>query len=186
MSKLEILASASALTGVYLTSRKSSAGWTIGALGSVLYALLFFQGKLYAESVLQLIYAALGIRGWFLWKNDDADSAAPPIKNLNARSFMLGLLSTALLTLAIGWALSNYSDSDVPWIDALLTASGLIVTVWMMQRYLENWLFWIGIDIASAVLYFSRSMPIAALVYLVFTALAVYGYVQWKNNITRD
>jgi nicotinamide mononucleotide transporter len=82
--------------------------------------------------------------------------------------------------------LSHYSDSDVPWIDAFLASAGLTVTVWMMQRYIENWLFWIGIDIASAVLYFSRDMPIAALVYLIFTVLAGYGYLQWKNDLARD
>ena len=185
MSELEILASATALAGVYFTSRKLSAGWMLGALGAVLYALLFFQGKLYAESVLQLIYAAMGVRGWLLWKKDSINSSNA-IYQLNRKSFLLGCLVAALLTLMIGWLLSNYSDSDVPWIDDFLAASGLTVTVWMMQRYLENWLFWIGIDIASAVLYFSRSMPIAALVYLIFTALAVYGYLQWKNDLVRD
>ena len=185
MSMLEILASASALAGVYLTSRKISTGWAIGALGSVLYAILFFQGKLYAESVLQLIYAALGIRGWMLWKHEKAFQILP-VTRLTRNSFLRGSSLTLILTIGIGWLLSLYSDTDVPWLDAFLAAAGLTVTVWMMQRYLENWLFWIGIDIASAVLYFSRSMPIAALVYLVFTALAVYGYVQWKNNMTRD
>ena len=185
MNTLEILASITALAGVYITSHKLSVGWMLGALGAVLYALLFFQGKLYAESVLQLIYAALGIRGWMLWKKDSLRST-DAIKHLNSKSLLLGCLAAALLTLMIGLVLSNYSDSDVPWIDAVLAASGLTVTVWMMQRYLENWLFWMGIDIASAVLYFSRNMPIAALVYLIFTALAVYGYWQWKNELARD
>lgn len=185
MRNLEIAASASALVGVYLTSRKYNAGWLIGALGSVLYAILFFQGKLYAESVLQVIYAALGIRGWMLWKKDSINSSNP-IKFLNKKSFLLGCLAIVVMTLVIGGLLSKYSDSDVPWLDAFLAASGLTVTVWMMQRFLENWLFWVGIDITSSALYFSRDMPIAALVYLVFTALAVYGYLQWKNDLARD
>ncbi|MFN5318443.1 MAG: nicotinamide riboside transporter PnuC [Bacteroidia bacterium] len=185
MSKIEILASATALVGVYFTSRKMSAGWMIGAFGSVLYALLFFQGKLYAESVLQLIYAALGFRGWLLWKKDSLHTT-DAIKYLNRKSFLLGCLAIVVMTLVIGGLLSKYSDSDVPWLDAFLAASGLTVTVWMMQRYLENWLFWVGIDIASAVLYFSRNMPIAAMVYLIFTILAVYGYLQWKNDLARD
>lgn len=182
---LEILASAAALGGIYLTTRKMSIGWMLGTLGSVLYAMLFFRNKLYAESVLQLVYAILGIRGWLLWKNDDA-AAAAPVKNINFRSLLLGLFGITLLTMVIGWMLSNYSDSDMPWLDAMLAASGLLVTVWMMQRYLENWLFWIGIDIVSAVLYFSRSMPVAALVYLIFTAMAIYGYVHWKKAIACD
>jgi nicotinamide mononucleotide transporter len=185
MSKLELIASLAALAGVYLTSRKLSLGWIIGALGSVLYTVLFFEGKLYAESVLQLIYAVLGIRGWMLWKHEKAFQMLP-VTRLTRNSFFRGSSITLILTIGIGWLLSRYSDTDVPWLDAFLAAAGLTVTVWMMLRYLENWLFWIGIDIASAVLYFSRSMPIAALVYLVFTALAVYGYVQWKNDMTRD
>ena len=90
------------------------------------------------------------------------------------------------MTCVIGWLLFKYSDADVPWLYAVLAASGLTVTVWMMQRYLENWLFWVCIDIASAVLYFSRNMPIAAMVYLIFTVLAGYGYLQWKNDLARD
>jgi nicotinamide mononucleotide transporter len=185
MSMLEILASVAALGGVFLTSRKMSSGWMLGSLGAVLYAILFFQGKLYAESVLQLIYAALGIRGWLLWKREKTFQMLC-VTRLTRNGFLRGIGITLILTVGIGWILSRYSDTDVPWLDAFLASAGLTVTVWMMQRYLENWLFWMGIDIASAVLYFSRSMPIAALVYLVFTALAVYGYVQWKNNITRD
>jgi nicotinamide mononucleotide transporter len=185
MSMLEILASAAALAGVFLTSRKMSAGWMLGALGAVLYALLFFEGKLYAESALQLVYAVLGIRGWMLWKHEKSFQVLP-ITRLTRNSFLRGSGITLIITIGIGWILARYSDSDVPWLDAFLAASGLTVTVWMMLRYLENWLFWMGIDIASAILYFSRSMPIAALVYLVFTALAVYGYMQWKNDMTRD
>jgi len=185
MHILEILASVTALVGVYYTSRKMSSGWMLGASGAVLYAILFFQGKLYAESTLQLIYAALGIRGWLLWKKDSF-AATDSIKYLNRKSFFWGVFATTLLTLIIGCLLSHYSDSDVPWIDAFLASAGLTVTVWMMQGYIENWLFWIGIDIASAVLYFSRDMPIAALVYLIFTVLAGYGYLQWINDLARD
>jgi hypothetical protein len=29
-------------------------------------------------------------------------------------------------------------------------------------------------------------MPIEAMVYLIFTILAVYGYLQWKNDLARD
>jgi nicotinamide mononucleotide transporter len=185
MSPLEITASLVALLGVYLTSRKLSTGWVVGALGSVLYAVLFFLGKLYAESILQLIYAAVGLRGWILWQKE-SQPEAQGIKRINRKQFILGLLMMGLLSLVCGWALEHYSDSDVPWLDAFLASAGLTVTVWMMQRCLENWLFWIGIDMASAVLYFSRDMPIAALVYLIFTALAVYGYWQWKNDLARD
>lgn len=185
MSRLEILASLVALGGVYLTTRKLSMGWFVGALGSALYAWLFYSGKLYAESVLQIVYAAVGLRGWILWQKE-ATTEEQAIKHINGKQFMLGLLIMIFLTLICGWTLEHHSDSDVPWIDAFLASAGLTVTVWMMQRYIENWLFWIGIDITSAVLYFSRDMPIAALVYLIFTVLAGYGYLQWKNDLARD
>jgi nicotinamide mononucleotide transporter len=182
MNAFETIAALTALAGVYLTTRKLSLGWFLGLLGAVLYAWLFFEHKLYAEGSLQIVYALLGLRGWLLWKNQ-ANANETPIQRLSRTNFMIGLVATAVLTVLVGIVLQRYSDSDVPWLDAFLAAAGLTITFWMMQRYLENWLFWIGIDLLSAMLYFNRGLHVSGVLYLIFMLTAVYGYLHWKKTL---
>jgi nicotinamide mononucleotide transporter len=71
----------------------------------------------------------------------------------------------------------------VPYLDASLAAAGLVITLLMAKRFVENWLAWIVVDLASAALYFDRGLHITAVVYLFFTATAVYGFFHWKREL---
>ena len=61
-----------------------------------------------------------------------------------------------------------------------------MTTFLVARKVLSNWLYWVVIDAVSVYLYWSRGLDIYALLMLVYTGMAVYGYLQWKKNYDRQ
>jgi len=56
--------------------------------------------------------------------------------------------------------------------------------MWLMaKRKIENWIFWIVGDVISIPLYFYKGLSLTSFQFLLFTALAVWGYRSWKKII---
>ena len=48
------------------------------------------------------------------------------------------------------------------------------------QKLLENWLYWIVIDLASIGLYLSRDLALTAALFAGYVILAWLGYRTWR------
>jgi nicotinamide mononucleotide transporter len=76
-------------------------------------------------------------------------------------------------------------NSSTAVIDTLTTAiffSGM----WLMaRRKTENWIFWIVGDIISVPLYLIKGFSFTSLQYLIFTFIAIYGYLEWKKILDK-
>jgi nicotinamide mononucleotide transporter len=59
--------------------------------------------------------------------------------------------------------------------------------MWLMaRRKIENWIFWIVGDIISVPLYFHKGLTFTSLQYLIFTIIAIYGFLAWKHVLTNS
>jgi nicotinamide mononucleotide transporter len=83
-----------------------------------------------------------------------------------------------VFSLILGFLLSRTS-AQLPYLDALTTVFGIIATLMMVHYVRANWLYWIGIDLASVILYARRQMWPTVLLYLVYTVMALYAYLNW-------
>jgi nicotinamide mononucleotide transporter len=71
----------------------------------------------------------------------------------------------------------------VPYVDALV-AWGSVFTTWLVARkVLENWLYWIVLDLAAAALYWSQGLHATAVLFLLYSAIAVQGYRSWRASL---
>src|SRR3954447_24537911 len=52
---------------VWLAVREHVWNWPIGIINDVLYLVVFFRSKLYADSLLQIVYIVVGFYGWWMW-----------------------------------------------------------------------------------------------------------------------
>jgi nicotinamide mononucleotide transporter len=77
----------------------------------------------------------------------------------------------------------NHTSSDVPLIDAFLTAGSLLATYMSAQKWLENWLLWIFVNSLYIVLYIYKDLHLTALLYGLLIVLAGIGWVQWSKKI---
>jgi nicotinamide mononucleotide transporter len=98
--------------------------------------------------------------------------------------------SPALLagtTVAIGVAtlilvpVLRAAHGAAPGWDALTTSMSLGAQLLLNLKRLETWYVWIAVDVIYVPLYFSRDLNLTALVYIVFLALCIQGWRQWRT-----
>jgi len=64
MIPLEIAANVFNLISVFLANGNSVHTWRAGIIGTILFAMLFFEVKLYADFTLQSFFVVTSIIGW--------------------------------------------------------------------------------------------------------------------------
>jgi nicotinamide mononucleotide transporter len=185
------IATVTAVLYVILALKENIWCWSFGIVSSALWVSVYFNERLWYESLLSIFYVVLGIYGWVSWakekKKEEGEESRPELSISKIPSkVLLVCVSIAVATgIILGLISSSISDNDFAYTDALI-ASFSVVATWMTARkYLENWLFWIAIDACSAALYVVKgpTMYLAALLFIFYTFMAAGGYFAWKKNL---
>jgi nicotinamide mononucleotide transporter len=183
MSGWEAIAVLFGLLSVWYSKKNHILVFPTGMISTLIYVWLCFPVKLYADMGINAYYFIMSIYGWYMWSRSGDQAEVLPIttntKKEHWMSFYLGAGSFVVLA----FVLKYFTDSDVPLWDAT-TTSLAFVGMWLMaRRKLENWVAWIITDIISVPLYFYKGMPLTSFQFLVFTILAIWGYISWKKII---
>jgi len=151
---------------------------------SLLYGWLFADSRLYGEAALQGFFAAISLWGWRQWlRGGSAVDGVPRISRIGPHRLAFALGGWAIGALALGLALDRFTDSDVPWLDAVPTA-GSVLGQWMLARkHLENWAIWIAVNLLSVALFAWKELWLTALLYLLLAALAMAGLTGWRHRL---
>lgn len=112
-------------------------------------------------------------------KNDKSEL---PIARLSKGLFIILILLVFALTIVSGYFLKNYADSSLPYLDAFTTSASIVATWMLARKMLENWLFWIVIDMVSMFMYIYKELYATAALFLVYTVIAYFGYLKWKKD----
>ena len=166
---------------IILAARKNVWCWLMGIISSLLGVWLFYQTRLYAEAFLFSYYVVIGFYGWFAWRNAEKAGILPIITWSGLRHTMVIGTGIALFLL-VWWILHNFTDAVMPLLDSFTTVFSFIATWMVAKRVLENWLYWIVIDAFTIYLYLSRGLELYAILSLVYTILAVYGFFHWRKD----
>ena len=181
MNVIEGVAVALALAYVVLAIRESRSCWLAAATSATLYAWIFFGANLYMEAALQLFYIAMAAVGWLSWGREGSENQLP-IQKWPLRNHVVVIATSLGLAGVSGFFLSRYTDAALPFFDSLTTI-GALFTTWMVARkVLENWLYWVVIDLISIYLYLSRDLDMTAGLFAGYIVLALAGYFAWKSR----
>jgi nicotinamide mononucleotide transporter len=148
----------------------------------VLYLAVFTRAGLVMQAALQVFYAGTAVYGWRSWRG--SGSRAPlAVSRWTARQHALAWAAIAAVALVNGWAITRGAVASwVPYADAAI-AWGSVLATWMVARkVLENWLYWVVLDFAMALLAAWQGLAATALLFLLYTALALRGYWQWRRD----
>ena len=182
MCPLEIGATVFGFWSVWCYVKENVWRWPTGLLNVLLYIALFWNGKLYAETVLQIIYVVLQIYGWWQWVRGGEQHAGVHITRTSRRLWLL-LGAVALVSvLPLVYVLRRWTDSTVPWWDATPTILSLIAQWMISKKKLENWCVWILVDCISIPLFIYKGFFLTAGLYAVFLALCVKGWFAWAKK----
>jgi len=182
---LEILGFITGAICVYLNTKQNVLGWFFGIVNAVLYGIVFWQVRLYADTGLQAYYFVTSIYGWWMWKFGGQNHDGVQVTLTPTRHYpVFGLIFVAV-TLSWGFVLGRFTNASLSYVDSALTVASLIGQWMMARKYLENWIVWIVADAAYVVMYFYKDLHLTAILYAVFLLLAVWGYIQWKRDLAR-
>lgn len=179
-SNIELVAVIIGFCYISLIALKSRWGWCFAFVSSALYVYLSFSVNLYFETGLQSFYVFMAIYGWITW-NKPRDSntfiVTWPIKY-----HLLNIGISTVASLALGYLISQFTQQNTPYLDAFTTVFSLTVTFMAAHRVLENWLYWIFIDVALIFLYAKQGFYLVGLQYLVYTVIAVFAFFSWYKT----
>ena len=161
---------------VILAARENVLCWFFGLVGVTLLAFIYFDAKLYSDTLLQIFYMVMSVYGWITWSS----SSGKPLEitRSKASSHLYYLLAGSIGTLVLGF-LFNKFGAALPYIDAFTSAFAVVATYLVARKILENWLYWIVIDSTCVVVYLLRDLDLIALLFALYTILAMVGYVVW-------
>jgi nicotinamide mononucleotide transporter len=177
----EALGAATGAVCVWLAAVSDPWTWPIGIANNLLYLVVFWHSRLYADALLQLVYVGISIYGIWRWRG--GGGRVRPVERGSRTE--LGLVALAVAAAAVGlWRLlAAATDSDVPAWDGLTTATSLGAQWLMSRRVLENWWVWIAVDLVYVPLYVYKGLFVTAGLYALFLALCVLGLRDWRREL---
>ena len=173
---LELLATITSLIGVSLGVVGARITWPWWVSGSILYGLLFWQWELYASALLQVVFIVAGIWGWFGWGPSGAQPAK--LKSSERVSWSLALL--------LGWLLLTPLFASIgaaaTTLDTFILVGSLVAQILMVLEKYEAWVIWFVVDVIGTFHYFNQDLWFTAVLYAVFTIVAIIGFRRWLQD----
>jgi len=178
----ECLAFVLSLTMVMCNIRVNVLGWPLAIAASLIYFLLFWDHRLYGEASLQIFFGLVACWGWWQWLRGRAqDGSALRVRNLSTRARWLLVAAVLVAWPLLGSVLRHFTDSDVPWWDALAT-TGSVAGQWLLGRkHVENWPVWVMVNALSVGLFAWKGLWLTVLLYALFLLLALWGWRTWRR-----
>ena len=177
VSILEFVAALTSFVGVWLGTTGKRITWPWWALSSALYGVFFYQVELFASATLQIVFITAAIYGWMGWAPTGAVPGSLSVRN--RRNIAIGtLISVAVLSPV----LSNIGAAAT-WSDAFLLIGSLVAQVMMVRQKYEAWVVWLIVDLAGTVQYAMLGYWFTAVLYAMFTVIAIIGWKRWYDSL---
>ena len=195
MSYIEFIGTALYLWSVWLIGRRNVLTWPVGIASVLLYMALFYQIRLYSDTLEQVYYLVLSIYGWWHWSRSQQDErGVVAVSFSSGPAILLWMLVTGAISAALGmvmssahrWAPSVFVEpASYAYLDALTTVMSLSAMWLMVRKRIESWIYWIVVDIIGIGLYYAKDVKLIALLYVLLLGLAIKGLVTWTRERKR-
>ncbi|GEJ43418.1 MULTISPECIES: nicotinamide riboside transporter PnuC [unclassified Chryseobacterium] len=187
------------MLSVYFSIKKNIWVYPTGIISTLIYVYILFNFGLLGDCLINVYYTVMSVYGWILWARNSKDHIHVDVTWATRKEWIyatvLFILSLALVTLIYyykpyidnkfsmeGTSLGLYHLDWANWMD-VFTTSIFLVGMWLMAKQrIENWIFWIIGDFICMPMMIFKGLGITSVQYLVFTIMAILGYVNWKKS----
>lgn len=200
---LEIIATIFGLLSVYFSIKKNIWVYPTGIISTVLFIYIMFVFGLLGDMLINVYYSVMSIYGWILWSKSSEDHIHVEVKKASKNDWKIGsvLFVASLLFVGTIYYYKPFIDNQfsmegvklglyhLDWAnytDIVTTSLFLVGMYFMAKRNLENWIFWIVADFVCVPMMLYKGLGFTALQYLIFTAMAIIGYLEWKKNLVQS
>lgn len=167
---------------VLLAQRNNIHNYLFGIGGIIVALYVKFNAKLYAEFSLDIYYLVMSIYGWIFWKYGKQKTPAPISFTTSSEKYKaVGIVIAAF---AIFYTfLTQFTNSDVPFLDSLVTAFAWAGMWLMAKRKIENWILLNISNIISIPLLIHKDLYLYAALSTFLFIVAIFGYINWHKII---
>ena len=200
---LEVIATVFGLLSVYFSIKKNIWVYPTGIITRVLFIYIMFVFGLLGDMLINVYYTVMSIYGWILWSKSSEDHIHVEVKKASKNDWNFGsaLFFGSLLFVGLIYYFKPFIDNQfsmegvklglyhLDWAnytDIVTTSLFLVGMYFMAKRNLENWIFWIVADIVCVPMMLYKGLGFTSLQYLIFTAMAIIGYLEWKKNLVKS
>jgi nicotinamide mononucleotide transporter len=198
LSYIELAATLLIVIYVLLITKKIVWAWPLGLIAFSLFAVLFYQIRLYSDFFEQFYYIGNCFYGWWVWlamKKKSAKSDEPDVTRCIMKTWFL-----IASIIAVGGGLAGFTMSRIhiwlpalfpnpaayPYIDATATVTGFVAAGLMTHKKIEAWFLWICVNSICIWLYFSLNVKFVAVLYIFFLALSLNGLLTWSRDLRKS
>ena len=182
---LELIAVILGIASVWYAKKDDILVFPTGIISTLIYVYLLWKWTLWGDMIINGYYFIMSIYGWYHWTRKKGDVVEFPISVISANEKRISLF-IFIFTVAFVVAMYHYFNKFNTWyayVDTFITGI-FFIGMWLMaKRKIENWVFWIIGDLVSIPLYFAKGFTFTSFQYIVFTIVAVYGYLEWKKTL---
>ena len=184
---LEITAVVFGFLSVWYAKKNHIWVFPTGLISTSIFVYLLWKWALLGDTMINAYYFAMSVYGWYVWTRKTNEQTTP-ISRINTKekqtSFVIFIIT--LVFVYVVYQSAGKWTSWTAYVDTVTTAI-FFVGMWLMaRRKIENWIFWIVGDIISVPLYFHKGLTFTSLQYLIFTIIAIYGFLAWKHVLTNS
>lgn len=175
-----------ALLGVFyivLATKENAWGWFAAFFGTFIYTLLFWEGQLPMQALLNFYYLIMAIYGFVQWNKHAKSEEVITIYQLSLKAQVLILTAMLVVSAATGAWLAYTESSQAPYLDAFVAIFSVLNTYLLAKKYIESWLYWVVADSAAIWLYWITGYTATILLMAVYVGFSIWGYISWRKKL---
>ena len=183
-SMLEVVAVLAAIAYLVLAIRENIWCWLFAFISTAIYIYLFHQVSLLSESLLNVYYLLMAVYGWYQWRFGDHHHERQ-ITSWPMKKHLALIVITAGMVPILGY-LTSQLGASMPYLDAFTTCFAVLATVMVAHKVLENWYYWLIINLTSVYLFAAKSLSLTAALFALYVVLTVVGLINWNRHYDRQ
>lgn len=180
MNWVEAIASLFGVANILLIVRRSIWNFPAALVMVTLTGIVLWDAKLYSDAGLQFFFFVVNILGWVLWARNKGEEGEIIVDRLSTLG-RIGWIAVAMCAI-YGWGLfmALNTDATYPWWDASVAMLSVAAQILMTRRYIDNWHWWIVVNVVSIGLYWQKELYWFTGLYVIFLGMAAWGLVEWR------
>ena len=185
---LEMIGVVFGILSVWYAKKENILVFPTGIISTGIFVYILWVFGLLGDMLINAYYFSMSIIGWYFWtRKVDKDHFIPITRtNRQEKKWSVLLFVGAVFFVFLVYSFFDKFNSWTAYVDTLTTAI-FFVGMWLMaKKKLENSTYWIIGDIITVPLYLYKGLIFTSLQYLLFTIIAVYGYMAWKKNLNKS
>ena len=182
---LEITAVSMNIISVVYAKQNSILVYPTGIIGTGISVYILYNFSLLGDMIINGYFVIMSIYGWFYWSRKRDEVFINNISILKKKEYiqMVLLVIGSVIFIYLVYVQFDKWNSWTAYVDNTTTAI-FFVAMWLMaKRKIESWIFWIIGDLITVPLYFYKGLTISSIQYLIFTLIAILGYLSWRKKL---